>query len=468
VGVNHCPGCFEKQRRIDQLEEEVRRLKQQLHYRERRAEEGPFGSSTPSARRPFKPHTSEEQRTKKGGAQPGHAGHGRQGIDNGSAHRVEEVRVETTACPDCGGRLEEKGFRERSLIDSRPLRAERILCRLQRKYCPRCRKTVQARAPSVLRRGLFGNQLITQLVFLHYRHGIPMGRICQQLGIGLGTAFEILHRIAGLFQGVIPQLIEEYRRAPVRHADETGWRNDGRSGYAWLFATPILSLFLFRASRSARVAREALGEKPLSGVLVVDRYNAYARAPCQLQYCYAHLMRDVEDLAKEFPDSAEVQAFTATLIPLLSAAMHLNAQPLSDAAYDEQARELRRQIEQVVEQPAQHLGVRRMQDLFRDNATRLYPWVEDRRVPAHNNRAERELRPTVIARKTSFGSQSDAGAKTREVLMSLVHTLALRVSDPETHFKSVLDQLARDPTQDAVRLLFPPDPICVELMAANS
>jgi hypothetical protein len=65
------------------------------------------------------------------------------------------------------------------------------------------------------------------------------------------------------------------------------------------------------------VAREALGEKPLPGVLVVDRYNAYHRAPCQLQYCYAHLMRDVEDLSKEFPDHGEVQAFTATLIPLL-------------------------------------------------------------------------------------------------------------------------------------------------------
>lgn len=455
MGVNFCPQCFQRQRRIDELEEEVRRLKQQLRYRERRAEEGPFGSSTPSARRPFKANTSEEQRTKMGGAPHGHAGHGRRAVDHDSAYRIEEVRLEATACPDCGGPLEEKGFRQRSLIDSRPLRAERILCRLQRKYCPRCRKIVQARASSVLRKALFGNQLIAHLIFLHYRHGIPMGRICQQLDIGLGTAFKILHRVAGLFQGIIPQLIEEYRRSPVRHADETGWRNDGRSGYAWLFATPTLSLFLFRASRSARVAREALGEKPLAGVLVVDRYNAYARAPCKLQYCYAHLMRDVEDLAKEFPDSAEVQAFTATLIPLLSAAMHLHAQPLSDTIYYQRASELRREIEKVIEQPAQHLGVRRMQDLFRENAARLYHWVEDRRVPAHNNRAERELRPTVIARKTSFGSQSDAGAKTREVLMSLVHTLAFRVADPETHFKSVLDQLARDPAQDAVRLLFP-------------
>lgn len=74
MGVNFCAGCFDKQRRIDQLEEEVRRLKQQLHYRERQAEEGPFGSSTLSARRPFKANTSEGARGKVGGARPGHSG----------------------------------------------------------------------------------------------------------------------------------------------------------------------------------------------------------------------------------------------------------------------------------------------------------------------------------------------------------------------------------------------------------
>ena len=82
-------------------------------------------------------------------------------------------------------------------------------------------------------------------------------------------------------------------------------------------------------------------------------------------------------------------------------------------------------------------------------------------MPADNNRAERELRPTVIVRKVSFGSQSDAGAKTREVLMSVVHTLVKRFRDPESHFKWVLDQLAADPNQDAVALrhrLHPPGP----------
>jgi hypothetical protein len=165
----------------------------------------------------------------------------------------------------------------------------------------------------------------------------------------------------------------------------------------------------------------------------------------------------VEDLAQEFPDQAEVQAFTATLIPLLAAAMHPHALPLSDQEYYAQARYLKQEIEKVIASPAQHLGVRAMQDLFRENAPRLYHWVEDRRVPADNNYAERQLRPTVIARKTSFGSQSDAGAATREVLMTLVHTPALRFPDPQSYFKSVLDQLAEDPIRDPIRLLFPLD-----------
>jgi len=353
--------------------------------------------------------------------------------------------------------LEAKGFRERTVFDSQSAQTERLLYRLEKKYCPRCQKAVEARAPGVLPKALVGNQRLTQVAFWHYRDGIPLGRLSEQTQIGLGTLVETLHRLARLFQPVVSQLIQQYRQAPVRHADETSWRTDGHSGYAWLFATPKVSLFLFRPTRSASVPKEVLGDQPLPGVLVVDRYNGYNRAPCALQYCYAHLLREVEDLDKEFPEQPEVRLFTASLIPLLAQAMHLHSQPLSERAYYRQARCLRQQIGEVVGQPAQHLGVRRLQDLFTDNAHRLYHWVEDRRVPADNNRAERELRPTVIARKVSFGSQSDAGAKTREVLMSVVHTLKKRSADPERHFKSVLEQLAADPSQDPVDLLFPFD-----------
>lgn len=228
-----------------------------------------------------------------------------------------------------------------------------------------------------------------------------------------------------------------------------------RSGYAWLFASERLSIYLFRLTRASSVVRHILGTEPLPGVLVVDRYGGYNKVACQLQYCYAHLLREVEDLTKEFPDEAEVAAFTATMIPLLSAAMHLRRQPISDLDYYQQARQLKMKIEEVVNRSAEHLAIRRIQDIFTENSHRLYHWVESRAVPADNNRAERELRPTVIARKISFGSQSDAGARTREILMTVVHTVKKRGKNPLQHLKRVLDCLAADASLDPFDLLFP-------------
>ena len=260
VNLNLCESCLEKQRTIDRQQQEIESLRKKVRRLERKAAAGPFGSSTPSAKIPVKANTAKARRGKPGGAQPGHTGHGRQAVEESDAEHIETIPVEPV-CPHCGRELEHKEYRDRSVIDSLPLRAQRILYQLERACCPCCGKTVQACAPGVLPKSLYGNQLITQVVFLHYRQGIPIGRLCDQLGVGLGAVFDILHRMAALFRGVIPQLIEEYRQAPVRHADETGWRTDGRSGYAWLFASATVSLFLFRATRSAQVPKEVLGDR---------------------------------------------------------------------------------------------------------------------------------------------------------------------------------------------------------------
>lgn len=147
-------------------------------------------------------------------------------------------------------------------------------------------------------------------------------------------------------------------------------------------------------------------------------------------------------------------AFTGSLIPLLAQAMHLQGQPLADPDYYAAAAQITAHLGAIVEPPARHLGIRGLQDLFREHADRLSHWVPDRRVPPDNNRCERELRPTVIARKVSFGSQSEAGAQTREVLMSVLHTLRKRRADAPAHLKWVLDRLAIEPKRDPFALLF--------------
>jgi transposase len=453
LGVNTCTACFEKQREIDRLREEVTRLKGLLRYRERQEQALPFASSTPSSKIPIKANTAATEPKKRGGAQVGHLGHGRRTVTVEHATHVLDVGL-PDECPQCGDKLTDKGWRERTVLEMHPVVVEPTVYRLQRKHCARCRQGVQARAPGVLPKSLFGNQLVAEVLTSHYVHGEPLGRVSERLGLACGSLLEMAHRTAHLFRGVVAQLSAEYRQTRVRHADETGWRTDGQSGYAWLFCTEKTSIFLFRRSRSAAVAKEVLGTEALGGVLVVDRFNAYNRAPCALQYCYAHLLRDVEDLQKEFATDTEVSAFTATLIPLLAEAMHLRRQDITDAQYYQRAQQIKAKINAVTEESARHPGIRKLQDLFCEKSARLYHWVESRAVPAENNRAERELRPTVIARKVSFGSQSGAGAKTREILMTLLCTLRKRVKRPQTKLKEVLDQLACDPRADALKLLW--------------
>jgi transposase len=459
-GEGYCKACLEKQREIDRLEEQITLLRDRLRYQERIArEEGPFGSSTPSSKIPLKPNSGlslQDRQARRGGAKPGHVGHGRRTARESEADDVVSLEAPERTCPHCGIELEERPFVPRTVIDIPPPRTRTTVYRLGARRCPRCRRHFRARAPAgVLPRSLIGNQLLAHLAAQHYLFGVPLGRLEAQTSIGYGTLVGALHRLASLFAAVPERLVLEYRASPVKHADETGWRTDGQNGYAWLFATATLSIFRFRSTRSASVAHEVFGTDQLPGVLVVDRYHAYNKAPVPLQYCYAHLLREVEDCGREFEDNAEIQRFVDTFTPLLAAAMALRRTATSDDDFHSQAKTLKKQILDAANAPAKHPAIHHLQGIFRDHPKRLYHWATDRSVPADNNLAERELRPLVIARKVSFGSQSFAGARTREILMTTLVTLRRRHPDDYgQRFKAALDRIALNPAADPCHILF--------------
>lgn len=460
VGGGFCRACLEKQRAIDRLQEENVRLRARLRYQERRArEEGPFGSSTPSSKIPLKANTAlslAERQARRGGGKPGHVGHGRRTATASAADEVVPLAAAEVTCPQCGVALEERACLPRTVIEIPSPRPRTILYQLGVRRCPRCRHHFRAQAPAgVLPRALLGNQLLAHLPVQHYLFGVPLGRLAAQTAIGYGTLIGALHRLARLFAAVPERLVLEYRATPVKHADETGWRTDGQNGYAWLFATARLSIFRFRSTRAAAVAHEVFGSERLPGVLGVDRYVGYHKAPVALQYCYAHLLREVKDCGREFAEDAEVQRFVDVFAPLLASAMTLRRLATSDEDFRRQADALKPKILEAVEAPAQHPAIHHLQGIFRDHPERLYHWAADRAVPADNNLAERELRPLVIARKVSFGSQSDAGAHTREILMTTLVTLHRRHPDDYAErFKAALDRLALTPAADPFDLLF--------------
>jgi transposase len=455
MAVNGCPVCLHKQRIIDEQQEEIKNLKAKLRYQDRQGQEGFFGSSTPSSKIPVKPN-SEKKDKKPRGARQGHKGAGRKSHDDETADRMTDIGPESETCPDCGGLLEKKGWTERSVIDTPRQKTEKTKFRLAKRYCSHCRRTFTPQAPGVLPKSLYGNQLIADAVEMHYLHGVPIGRISEHFGIGAGSLVKMFRRCADLFETLPDRLIEEYRKAPVKHADETGWRTGGKNGYVWLFATPDLSIFQFGKSRSSKVPQAVFGKDPLSGVLVVDRYAAYNKLLCQIQYCYSHLLREVEDLEKEFPGEPEISAFVAVVAPQLSLAMGLRGQPISDTEFYRRAAALREEIKATMAQPAKHLGIRHIQDIFRQYEHRLFLWADDRAVPADNNLAERDLRPSVIARKVSFGSITDAGAKTRSTLTTVAATVKKRGGTAGGRIKEALDLLARNPKADPFEVLFSP------------
>jgi transposase len=432
---------LKKQQEIDRLREENARLKDRLRYQERTAKEGLFGSSTPSSKIPVKPSTPAQQAPRFGGAKPGHVGHGRHTIPPEAADRVERISA-PELCPECGRVLQAKGTKSRTVIDVQPLRRETVCYHLDQKYCAHCRKLVRPSPPGVLPRALLSNRLLAHVAVQHYVYGVTLGQLENQLDVGYGTLLGALHQLAGLLELACEQLMQDYRQARVKHADETGWRTDGHNGYAWLFCTETISIFRFRQTRSGQVALQVLGAKRLRGVLVVDRYHGYNRAPCALQYCYAHLLRDVQDLEKEFPDKAEIQQFVSAFAPLLARAMQLRSLKLPAQQFRLQASQTQKEILALAQAPAQHPGIQKIQDIFRKHTKRLFHWSKSPQIPADNNRAERELRPLVIARKISFGSQSEAGAHTRETLMTVLHTLRKRDTNVTAAFEQALNRLS--------------------------
>ncbi len=451
----YCADCLEKIHRINVLEQEIASLKAKLKYRERKAAQGPFGSSTPSSKVPHKSNSDSEKQKRQGGAQPGHEGNGARKMTRDEADSVVDHPAPET-CPECGGKTHAKGQRDRGLYDLEHVEVKIVVHGIERRWCPTCRTVVESPFDEALPASQLSNNLLAHIIGQHYEHHVPLSRICDQLGLHIGTVTGALHKAADLFQPAVKQLEQDFLAAPVKHADETTWRSNGNSGYAWLFATPDTALFKFRNTRSGSVVENLFGKmEEVPGVLVVDRYGGYNNAGLPRQFCQAHLLRTIRELRIEFPANEEIEAFVSTVETLLAEAMGLRSTDISDAEYLQQAAAIRDKIIAAMEADARHPGILNIQAIYRENADKMYHWADNRAIPPDNNFAERTLRGLVTARKVSFGSQSGKGAHTREVLTSIVETCKLRGLAAVQTIAKALKHLSRSPQAKPYPLLFP-------------
>jgi len=468
LNVRMCGGCLEKMREIDRLKNKLEKknrhiasLEKKLGERRRSPDELPFGDSTPSSKKPFKVNSPDEKRRLKGGASLGHDGHGRKIPET---FEPPERLDAGCSCPGCGGFAKVRKTEERHVRDYIP---ERVVDRsflVETSECQTCGRLTEAEVPDTASRGKYTSTFLSHAAGEHYFQGRTQGDVCERFGIGRGAFNHAMQRMAGDLETCMDRLVRQFLADPVRFGDETGYREDGVGRYAWLLSSRRTSIFLVGQSRATSVPLDLIAphmaapDTFFAGVLVVDRYSAYNRLPFELQYCYAHLKRDVEKLEKQFPKNIEVRKFCRALGRQLAAAMKLRKKKMSDSKYYEKARKIASKIIGICDSQASHQGIQDIQNIFRKNPHRLYHWVRDRRVPADNNYSERGLRPLVISRKLSFGTQSARGSRARTVLMSVLHTLEKRGFDPASRLREAMNLKAANPDADLADFLFPEAP----------
>ncbi len=266
-------------------------------------EEPPTGSAAPRGMPGLKP----------GGAPGTRSTRGRRHRPYGVARQrmtptAQQVHA-VTQCPTCGiplagGTVVHR--REVIEVPALPVTVTEHVYLARR--CPCCRQVHRpalALAGVVVGQGRLGVRLVSLLATLREVGRLPV-RVIQEvvravhgLELSVGGIIGAVRQVADRCGPLVADILARIRASPVVHADESGWREDGANGYIWTFSTASERYFV-RRGRGKAVVDEVLGET-FSGTLVSDFYAAYDHYPGLKQRCWAHLLRDIDEVCRQEP-----------------------------------------------------------------------------------------------------------------------------------------------------------------------
>lgn len=415
-------------RRFEQIEEELRRTREEFErYKKRHPETVGVKFGKPYAlKSPAEPRPSGGRP----GARPGHLPR----LRPRPSHIDRRMTVTLRECPHCGGtRLSGvQATRTRVVEDLPAPRTEVTEYTLERRYCRDCRRLGESEAPGVLPHAQLGLRLMHAIVQLKVRHRVTVEQIPPLLeslygvSVSEGEVHSVLEQMATAYGPVYERFREAMREAPAKYMDETPWWVNGQMAYLWVGATPTEAVYHVGATRAHTEALELLGPSP-KGFLVHDRFSAYetvgTKTGLHHQACWFHLLGDSKEL-EEFLGEEGRQVHG-----VLKAVWHA-ARRVAGRGTAEHVRQLE---EALVGGLSNRVGSSSRGHRFVTEVLsireRLFEFVVHPEVEGTNNRAERALRPAVVARKISGGSRSWRGARTWAILATVVQTLRLRSQD---------------------------------------
>jgi transposase len=374
-------------------------------------------------------------RKKRPGRKDGHPGARRdrpERIDHTREHRLE-------CCPHCQGALT-RCHQTRTRITEdipeniRPVVTEHII---HRDWCPQCKKNVEPVVTDALPGSTLGHRVLVLSAWLHYGLGNTLSQILAVFGHHLqmrltqGGLVQMWQRLGDLLHGWYEQIHREALESAVLHADETGWRTNGKTQWLWCFSTTRVTYYMIDRCRGSPGLQKFF-QQEFAGTLVSDFWPAYNAVACsRRQTCLVHLLRDLEYVETYRSLDPNWEAFAKRLRRLLGDAIRLSkreAVPANERASRRARLDLR--LAELIAEPWAHREARRLIKRLRRHRGDLFTFLDLPGVPCDNNHAERAIRPAVIIRKNSLCNRSQRGADTQAVLMSVYRTLKQRGHAP--------------------------------------
>ena len=423
-----CLGCQQRDRRLAELEDEVKRLRQEL------------GQTQREQQRQAHPFRRDEatQQPKKPGRRKGHKADLRPLPTPDQIDRVVEVPLDK--CPLCDVYLFDQGQVVQYQTDLPPIVPIVTQFNIETGTCPCCRQYWQGRHPDQTSDaiGATGNTLgpvvLTMAAEMKHRLGVSYRKICDflqtycQLKVCPAAFIRAEQRLAELAKPTYDLLLEALRQSHVVHADETGWRVGRLNAWLWVFSSKQATVYVIRTGVGARghqVPQEILGAD-FDGYLVVDGLKTYDVLEVAKGRCNGHLLRRCKKLRDVLPtkEQQHLEAVNTLLKEAIALAAHRDEHEA--AAFAERVQEIEDRLDAWLEANLRQRNISadldRLDQHIREHRGEWLAFLHDPEVPPTNNHAEQMLRPAVITRKVGGCNKNLLGALVHSMLSSIMVT----------------------------------------------
>ena len=421
---------------IARLEEEVGRLKVQVQELQEQLRTNSRNSSKPPSSDPPSCFDRGRDGTQKPegrspGGQPGHDGKTRQLLPPDQVDQVVECKPPRRC--ECGAivRPIDVEPQRRQVFDIQPIKPVVTEYRLFAGRCAACGRRSRGALPG----GMLGPRLMAIAAVLSGKYHLSKRNVVEILEdllgteLCLGTVSNIEARVSEAIEETVEETRGFIREQPVVHMDETGWKVRSKKAWLWTAVTPSVAVFAVRFSRGSKVVKEMIGGI-FRGILVSDRWPAYNWLdPTRRQLCWAHLMRDFFKISQRSGAPGKIGTQLLEQAHKMFALWHkVRDGPPNQCAFQTVIEPIREAIETLLCQGAvcDHPKTKHTCKRIYTRKVALWTFVDKPGVEPTNNTAERAVRPAVLWRKQSFGTQSERGSEFVERMLTVCGTCKLQ------------------------------------------